>query len=136
MYLVREPSNAYDSNAIKVISETGLHIGYVPREDAAYLADVLDTGCKQKLEIKKILSGKHAHMPVIVGGLYAADTLAEGVYSDADAPPVPSLPLIPKFTQLASDDNEAGGEGGGGCAACLIILTALLIGLVLLFISC
>lgn len=32
VYLLPEPSNPYDRNAVMVISETGLHIGYIKRE--------------------------------------------------------------------------------------------------------
>lgn len=48
--LRREPSNAYDSNAIKVLVDIGkggdgpneVHIGYVAKEEAVILAPMLD----------------------------------------------------------------------------------------------
>lgn len=46
-YLVREPDNKYDANAIKVLLECGdgpKHVGYVPRHLAAELAPLLDAG--------------------------------------------------------------------------------------------
>lgn len=39
--LVAEPENAYDSNAVAVLLN-GYHSGYLPREDAASVRDVLD----------------------------------------------------------------------------------------------
>lgn len=46
--LEREPSNAYDSNAIKIICkddfEDDVFIGYVPKSDNAVLAQSLDAG--------------------------------------------------------------------------------------------
>jgi hypothetical protein len=38
----REPTNAYDCNAIQVLSPGGAHVGYVPREVASVLAPFLD----------------------------------------------------------------------------------------------
>ena len=44
--LVREPENAHDENAVKVIIDTppyaGFHIGYIAKEVAAVLAPMLD----------------------------------------------------------------------------------------------
>lgn len=49
--LEREPTNRWDENAIKVIYDdpaipmmAGRHIGYVPRETAALLAPMIDSG--------------------------------------------------------------------------------------------
>ncbi len=42
VYLVREPSNAFDSNAIKVIRQNGMQVGYLSRELATTLATRLD----------------------------------------------------------------------------------------------
>lgn len=39
----REPSNVYDSNAIKVLAE-GVFLGYVPKNIAAEVAPMLDAG--------------------------------------------------------------------------------------------
>ncbi len=41
--LVREPHNAYDPNAVAVTVD-GETVGFIPRQDAALLAPVLDTG--------------------------------------------------------------------------------------------
>lgn len=42
--LVREPTNAFDNNAIAVHTADGVHIGYVPRTMNAELAEALDEG--------------------------------------------------------------------------------------------
>ncbi|MEO0501158.1 MAG: HIRAN domain-containing protein, partial [Pseudomonadota bacterium] len=44
-YLIREPSNRYDSNAVRVDCDAG-PIGYLSREDAKLLAPVFDEGRK------------------------------------------------------------------------------------------
>lgn len=42
IHLERDPGNAYDANACKVLSETGRQAGFVPAELAARLAPELD----------------------------------------------------------------------------------------------
>lgn len=45
--LEREPENPYDENAIKVLYDLdgeSLHIGYIAKEDAAFIAPHLDEG--------------------------------------------------------------------------------------------
>lgn len=39
--LVAEPTNEYDPNAIKVIHESNVHVGYIPREDTAIVRDIV-----------------------------------------------------------------------------------------------
>ena len=40
----REPHNPYDSNAIKVYGQTGIHFGYIQREFAGDIAKWMDKG--------------------------------------------------------------------------------------------
>ncbi|HHT87397.1 MAG TPA: hypothetical protein GX002_00055 [Clostridiales bacterium] len=44
LYLVREPNNEYDPNAILVTAEDGYIIGYVPRKDNQMFAYMMDSG--------------------------------------------------------------------------------------------
>jgi HIRAN domain len=70
VFLVREPDNAYDKNAVRIDvarggapiqrSETSfslqcIDIGYVPREVAAEVAPLLDAGFKQVAVCSKLL---------------------------------------------------------------------------------
>jgi hypothetical protein len=48
--LVREPNNFYDKFAIRIVRD-GRELGYVPREDAATLAPMLDAGGQVRAEI-------------------------------------------------------------------------------------
>jgi len=41
VFLVREPTNAYDPNAIQVLSQTRENVGYVPRGAAAQMAALM-----------------------------------------------------------------------------------------------
>lgn len=54
--LVREPSNAYDVNAIKVISSKGQQIGYIDSNRASELAPQIDKGYQVESHIHEILS--------------------------------------------------------------------------------
>lgn len=48
LYLSREPDNKFDVNAIQVLADDGsgeqVHVGYVPRQDNAVLAALMDNG--------------------------------------------------------------------------------------------
>lgn len=53
LILEREPDNAYDSSAIKVLSErTNAHLGYVPRHIAYELAPKIDAGEQFRCVVK------------------------------------------------------------------------------------
>jgi len=59
--LVREPSNQYDENAIKImIKESNIDIGYVPRNVAKALAPIMDSG-EYEIQVTDCLKkqGKH-----------------------------------------------------------------------------
>ena len=54
LYLRREPSNAYDSNAIEIITTEGYVIGYVPKENNLILKNLMDKGKYIYGKIKEI----------------------------------------------------------------------------------
>jgi hypothetical protein len=43
--LEAEPTNPYDSNAIKILSSDGLHVGYVPKDITAEVRDAATLPC-------------------------------------------------------------------------------------------
>ena len=43
VYLIREPGNPYDANAIAVHNAQGHRIGFVPRQQAAVMAPYIDS---------------------------------------------------------------------------------------------
>jgi hypothetical protein len=71
-YLTREPQNPYDRNAIIVQAQSGAVIGYVPRDDAAELAPLLDDGAKYTASVTKVL-GYNKAIPVVQADLYRPD---------------------------------------------------------------
>lgn len=65
--LIPEPENPYDSNALAVhVAYAGvvLHVGYMPREEAAQVAPILDGESVQGLVAR--LVGTFPHKGVIV----------------------------------------------------------------------
>src|SRR5438067_13896226 len=45
VYLIREPANAADANAVAICDVHGQRIGYLPRRIAAEFAGLIDHGC-------------------------------------------------------------------------------------------
>lgn len=89
VFLAPEPENVHDPHAIRVLCANGMQIGYVPREHAAYLSRIMESGCRQRIEVAKILRGQHSKIPVIKGELYGPDADIDGTYTEADAPAPP-----------------------------------------------
>jgi hypothetical protein len=77
--LVRDPNNPHSRNAILVRLTNGYDIGHVPEADARSLARHLDNDLRYRANIKKILTGSHAPVPVIVAEVYADHALIEDV---------------------------------------------------------
>jgi hypothetical protein len=74
--LEREPDNPYDRNCVRVLSSRGIQIGNIPRDEAEWLAEHLDSGehCAAV-----VLDGGQAD-----GGLFGICLL---VSTDPEAPP-------------------------------------------------
>lgn len=79
--IARQPDNPHDKNAMAVLREDGAHIGYVPREDAAWLASKLPTGARYVASVKKVLSTHRGAVPVIKAVFYPPETAQEGTRS-------------------------------------------------------
>ena len=54
VYLKREPNNAYDSNAIEIMTTNGYVIGYVPKENNLIFKNLMDKGKYLYGKIKEI----------------------------------------------------------------------------------
>jgi hypothetical protein len=77
--LVRDPYSPYSRNAILVRLVSGYDIGHVPEADARLLAKHLDNNLRYRANIKKILTGGHSPIPVIVAEVYSDDARVEDV---------------------------------------------------------
>ncbi len=78
VYLVRDPDNIYDSNAVQVCLANGHQIGFVPREETEQMAPILDRGCRQVASCIKILTGGSRPIPVIEADLYRSEADVPG----------------------------------------------------------
>jgi len=56
--LLREPENHFDSNAIRVVLQTGETLGYLAAECAAVVAADIDSGIGFRVKVTKILKNK------------------------------------------------------------------------------
>ena len=52
--LKREPKNRYDANAVAVLRENGNQIGYLSKDDAEWVARIMDDGNEVEARIKWI----------------------------------------------------------------------------------
>lgn len=52
--LVRERDNKYDTNAVAVMSDAGKQLGYIPKDDAVWVAEILDRGEPIKAHIVRL----------------------------------------------------------------------------------
>lgn len=75
--IVREPTNAYDSNAFRAEVD-GHHIGYLARHIAAQLADPLDAASCGRFEVCGILRGGSADAPNIGIHVWLSRRLSRG----------------------------------------------------------
>lgn len=61
LFLVREPRNKADGNAIKILAKTDdkktVQIGYIPRKDASILAPLMDAGTFIQIAGSRITGG-------------------------------------------------------------------------------
>jgi len=58
LVLKREPENKFGENAVAVLRENGEQIGYISRDNAEWVARVMDEGKKVEAKIKCITGGK------------------------------------------------------------------------------
>ena len=106
VFLVREPQNPYDPNAILIRLDHGYDIGYVPREHAPALAKFLDLGFPHSAVITKILQGRRVPTPVVDADIYGKDATVEKFFPvNVPAkvkPPAPQSSCLVIFFCLAA----------------------------------
>jgi single-stranded-DNA-specific exonuclease len=74
LVLKREPENPYDKNAVAVLRENGDLIGYLARDNAEWVARVMDGGKRVEAKVKRIIGGTR-------------DKPSRGVVIDVDTTP-------------------------------------------------
>ncbi len=86
-YLKRDKSNKHSRNAIEVLTQNGIMVGFVPEDDAVDIAPLLDQGCRYEAFFTKVLSGGRTSIPVVQTYVYGANASIEGTITQAEAPP-------------------------------------------------
>jgi uncharacterized tellurite resistance protein B-like protein len=114
VYLVRDPGNRYSRNAVEVRTSSGHQIGFVPEEDAADVAPLLDAGHPYIAQIKKILTGGRYPIPVVVADLYRKDAA------------VPSL-VDPRANVPRAHGGAASGAGVNLAKVAVIVIAVFLV---------
>lgn len=107
--LRREPDNPHDGNAIAVMASHHV-IGYVPRDDAAQLAPLLDAGESPKVQLHQ-LTGGTAEYPLL------GATICIAWRDQAMLTPKPIRPDQITHASLHGDVETAGKSGCLGFAA-------------------
>ncbi|MBL9124342.1 MAG: hypothetical protein JNG90_11975 [Planctomycetaceae bacterium] len=86
VFLARDPASPLSPNAIEVRLENGYMIGFVPEEDAVQLAPLLDEGCPHFAEIKAIVEGGRAPVPVVTSRIYEPGVDVENLVYPEEVP--------------------------------------------------
>ena len=119
--LEREPDNAHDANAILVLSEDDCEIGYVPSEEAALIAPMLDGGAEPEAAICRLWETPENHdlVPIL------AVTVRRGESNAAPVQPLRrerrSRPLTPRREAV----NRGGCCGCATAAVCVVVSLAI-----------
>lgn len=85
-YLKRDKSNKHSRNAVEVLTQNGVMVGFVPEDDAVDMAPLLDQGCRYEAFFTKVLSGGRTPIPVVQTYVYGANATVEGSITQADTP--------------------------------------------------
>lgn len=57
VFLVREPGNKYDKNAVLATLENGNDLGYIGKDNSEWIAEIIDGGRPIEAKIKVIIGG-------------------------------------------------------------------------------
>lgn len=132
VYLVRDPDNRYDHNAIEIRLANNQQVGYVPAPIAAELVSLMDAGFLQRAFVTKLYEGKRHNIPVVQAYWYGPDATVHDALSPGAVRSILDLgytdggePLRPEAARVTA----ASSRSGCGCltAALLIAVSTLLI---------
>ena len=118
VFLLREPTNSYDRNAVEIRTVHNVQIGYVPREYAAEMAGMLDAGFRQIAYCTKILEGKRAPIPIVQLALYRPEATVAGAIAPSEIPKrlSPGEPLpTPRLRKGETKPTTGKAQAGKGC---------------------
>lgn len=110
VFLRRDPSNAFSSNAIAIQLQNGSQIGFVPEQHAVEIAPLLDSGHPYVAFITKILTGGRSPIPVVQADVYRTDS------------------SHPELTRPGSEPALVGGRGAGRSGCLSVIALSVVLG--------
>ena len=87
--LKREPENRFDENAIMTITPEGMHLGYIGKEYAGWLAGWLDEGHKYIAVCQEVQYAQNNHYPIMTVMPEDEDHLETSVAGPDEEPPAP-----------------------------------------------
>ncbi len=139
VYLVREPDNPVDRNAVAIRLANGLQIGYAPRDYAAPITQLLNAGFRQRAWCSKLLTRTAFAIPVIEAAFYNRDATIEGAVVPeslpqrpaSQPPPVrnesPRIPVRPNRPAPSAVPAPAVFPVGGLIAAAAILIALIVL---------
>jgi hypothetical protein len=89
--LVREPDSRRSRHAIAVHGDRGARLGYVPEEDALYLAAELDRGCRHRARVHAVLDSGRFPVPVVDVEVFAPVSSDDDTRAPGALPPAPPV---------------------------------------------
>jgi single-stranded-DNA-specific exonuclease len=81
LFLMREPDNDHDSNAVAVLTNTGEQVGYLSKTMAEDLAPAMDKGNNYNVKITTITGGEDQHLGVNIEILHEDEEDADEKYN-------------------------------------------------------
>jgi hypothetical protein len=102
VYFKRDKGNKYSRNALEVRTQEGVMVGYVPEDDAADIAPLLDQDCRYEAFFTKILSGGRFPIPVVQAYIYRANATIEEAILQIETPASVSV-SIPNVSTSRDD---------------------------------
>ena len=126
VFLVRDPLNPFDANAVRIMIDVDRCIGYVPRELAAIISPLLERGFRQLAYCTKVLEGSRALIPVVQVALYAQEASVPGALTSEEV--THSMPAVRESPgQKANNVQEKSKGCWLTCLACLGLVSLLVL---------
>lgn len=109
VFLIRERENRYSANAVAVVDDKGVCIGYVSEDDAADVATLLDSKQPYKCRIKKLWTARDGNLiPILQFAFYQPQADVPGLIK-ADFKPVVARPMQSSTPVIAQNSSQSKG---------------------------
>jgi len=133
VYLVRDPDNRYDRNAIEIRLANNQQVGYVPAEIAAESVSLMDAWFLQRAYITKLYEGRRHTIPVVQAYWYRPEATVQDALSPAAVRGIlesRSTDGEERLRAKAKPATAASSRSGCGCLTSAFFVAVLIILLV------